>query len=404
MSDPLDGFYAVLDGYIKRAVDPLRETIATQAATIVAQANVVESLRGEVRSALEKSSRAVIMHGVDGKDGEKGAVGERGLPGEKGADGKDGRDGKDVDFDALAALVSERVAAAVAALPKPKDGRDGADGLDGRDGVDGKSVDLNDVAGLVADRVDEAVARIPKAKDGRDGVDGKDGKSAVEIARSHGFAGSDLDWLASLRGKDGDDGRDGVSVLSALVDGDGELVLTASDGTRHKAGGVRGRDGKDGQNGRDGAQGDAGRDAASMRLLPYIDDEKAYPAGSWAAHAGGSWFANEQTEPLAGRNPQDAGWTPHAIGEQSLAISLADDERTLVVRRRSSVGSMLESRFTLPVVLDRGVYIASKRYARGDGITRAGSFYIARVDDPKGAPGASDDWRLAVKAGKDGKP
>ncbi len=37
---------------------------------------------------------------------------------------------------------------------------------------------------------------------GKDGQDGKDGASAYEIAVSYGFAGSEADWLASLRGVD----------------------------------------------------------------------------------------------------------------------------------------------------------------------------------------------------------
>jgi hypothetical protein len=206
--------------------------------------------------------------------------------------------------------------------------------------------------------------------------------------------------LQGERGEKGIDGDDGVSILSAVVDGEGDLVLTMSDGATRKAGVVRG---KDGRNGVDGRAGEQGRDAIAIRLLPLIEDSKSYSAGVWALHAGGSWYSEKDTEPLKGRNPIDAGWTPIAVGEQKLDITFEDEGRVIVVTRTTSTGLTVTKRYTSPVVLDRGVFVASKTYARGDGVTRSGSYFIARADNPKGLPGASDDWRLAVKAGKDGK-
>ena len=57
---------------------------------------------------------------------------------------------------------------------------------------------------------------------------------------------------------------------------------------------------------------------------------------------------------------------------------------------------------TLPVPLDRGVYLESKVYQRGDGVTFGGSWWIAQKDAPEGKPGTSPDWRLACKRGRDG--
>jgi hypothetical protein len=42
-------------------------------------------------------------------------------------------------------------------------------------------------------------------------------------------------------------------------------------------------------------------------------------------------------------------------------------------------------------------------YRKGDGVTWGGSFWIAQKDAPEGRPGLSDDWRLAVKKGRDGR-
>ncbi len=58
----------------------------------------------------------------------------------------------------------------------------------------------------------------------------------------------------------------------------------------------------------------------------------------------------------------------------------------------------------LPCFRDRGVYSEeSKDYREGHGTTWGGSYFIAQKDNPQGRPGESDDWRLAVKRGRDGK-
>lgn len=51
------------------------------------------------------------------------------------------------------------------------------------------------------------------------------------------------------------DGEDGVSVIKAEINGNGELVLTLSNGNTLNAGVVKGNNGKDGSKGKDGANG-----------------------------------------------------------------------------------------------------------------------------------------------------
>ena len=57
----------------------------------------------------------------------------------------------------------------------------------------------------------------------------------------------------------------------------------------------------------------------------------------------------------------------------------------------------------MPAVIDRGVYRDTEAYAKGDGVTWGGSYFIAQKQAPEGKPGESDSWRLAVKRGRDGK-
>jgi integrin beta 3 len=83
------------------------------------------------------------------------------------------------------------------------------------------------MADEITKRVQEAIAAIPLPKDGKDGMDGKDGEAGPE-------------------GKPGRDGQDGVGVTGALIDKDGNLVLTLGDGRSVDLGRVHGKDGMDG--------------------------------------------------------------------------------------------------------------------------------------------------------------
>jgi hypothetical protein len=57
---------------------------------------------------------------------------------------------------------------------------------------------------------------------------------------------------------------------------------------------------------------------------------------------------------------------------------------------------------TFPAMIYRGIYEPGRDYARGDTVTQGGSLFIAQaVTSAK--PGTSDEWRLAVKRGADGR-
>jgi len=62
-----------------------------------------------------------------------------------------------------------------------------------------------------------------------------------------------------------------------------------------------------------------------------------------------------------------------------------------------------EFAFRLPVFVDCGVFKEGGDYQQGNGVTFGGCFWIAQKDHPQGKPGNSDDWRLAVKKGRDGR-
>ena len=54
------------------------------------------------------------------------------------------------------------------------------------------------------------------------------------------------------------------------------------------------------------------------------------------------------------------------------------------------------------IVLDAGVWKEGASYVPGDAVTLGGSLFIAQCSTTA-KPGKSDDWRLAVKRGSDGR-
>lgn len=300
--------------------------------------------------------------GADGRDGpslddiapmlkEEVAKAVAALPppvdGRDGADGAPGRDAPSLDE--LSGVIASEVEKAVSAIPAPKDGKDGFDGADGRD-----APTIDDLSPIISEAVAKAVAEIPIPKDGQDGRDGKDGASVDDmtptIMEAVAKAVSEIpvpkdgrDGIDGKDGADGQDGRDGVSLAGALIDRKGNLVVTLSDGTTRDLGDVVGKDGVPGTPGKDGVDG-------------------------------------------VGWDDMDASYD----GERTVTFRWQKDERVIV------------REFVMPVVLDRGVFKQGEAYAAGDGVTWAGSFWIAQ-EETNEKPDSGKGWRLAVKRGRDGK-
>ena len=60
--------------------------------------------------------------------------------------------------------------------------------------------------------------------------------------------------------------------------------------------------------------------------------------------------------------------------------------------------------FTLPIPIDRGVWVATKTYTRGDVVSWKGGGWICQHEAAAGMlPGEGGVWRLAVKKGDDAR-
>jgi len=184
----------------------------------------------------------------------------------------------------VSADVERAVAAAVAALPVPKDGKD-AEPID------------------TAAVIKEVLAQIRVPEDGKDGENGKDG------AR-------------------GEKGADGLGLAGAMIDRDGALQITLTNGEVKSLGPVVGKDGRDGSDG-------VSFDTFEMEYLPESHEmsvkasaggrtkELRYPAGgirpagywregtkaqageAWV-HDGSLWIAVKDCQSKPATN--DDGW------------------------------------------------------------------------------------------------
>jgi hypothetical protein len=212
---------------------------------------------------------------------------------------------------------------------------------------DGRSVTIDDVRPLVDEAVGKAVAEIPRPKDGEDGrsftLD--DVRPLVDEAVGKAVAAIPVP-------------KDGIGAAGAVIDRGGNLVLTLTDGSVRELGQVVGRD------------ADVAAITATLRQL--VDEIP---------------------------RPKD-GMDGLGFDDFSVEMTVAPLIRPALRPRRPVVK---EFPFSLPVVLDAGVWREGKAYEAGDGVTWAGSYWIAQKDTAA-KPDSGDGWRLAVKRGRDAKP
>ena len=109
------------------------------------------------------------------------------------------------------------------------------------------------------------------------------------------------------------------------------------------------------------------------------------------------------TKGETGRNASDLTFLQDYVVEQvgraikTASVTTSDGGRTL----RWAIGETVHEIKTA-IVLDAGVWKEGTTYVAGDGVTSGGSFFIAQ-SDTTAKPGKSDEWRLAVKRGTDGR-
>jgi hypothetical protein len=112
-----------------------------------------------------------------------------------------------------------------------------------------------------------------------------------------------------------------------------------------------------------------------------------------------SMRAMEEIRSLA-RLPGPRG--PDGLGFDDLQV-VHDGERKITLRFVRG-DNVKEFSFDFPIVIDRGVW-KEQSYAKGDGVTWGGQFYIAQrnTEATEKPLDGSSSWRLSIKKGRDGR-
>ncbi|MGE0362808.1 MAG: hypothetical protein AB7R67_18995 [Vicinamibacterales bacterium] len=277
-----------------------------------AVAPLIEEIK-TLRTELGALKAAPPVPGPAGPPGERGEAGAPGAPGPQGdagpagVSGAAGRDGVDGEKGAPGEQG-----------PQGNPGVPGQPGPAGRDGVDAPAPTIEQIKAALDETLPLVVAKHFESHPVRDGRDGKDGV----------------------------DGKDGIGLAGAMVDRDGALVVTLSNGTTQPLGVVVGAKGQDGAPGGDGRDG---------------------------------------------------------LGFEDLSFEWDDRGRLYAVYARGDVSK----RARLPGFQFQEVYKAGTEYLIGDVVQWGGDMWVARADGELLTPGtgaaAAQQWRMAVRRGREGK-
>jgi len=238
--------------------------------------------------------------------------------GEPGVDGRDGVDGKDADPAETKALVAEAVTVALAQM---------------------------NLGGLVRDELAKALSLLPAAKDGRDGKD-------ADPQALTTFAEPLLAALVTKAMAELPRARAPIDIVGTVIDRDGHLLITRSDGSTQNAGRVVGRD-------------------ADMALV--------------LKHAGD--LIAQLPQPQNGKDGQDG------VGFDDM--NLVFDEKADGFLLRFTRGAEVRD-VPVPLPYYKGPYVRGQFYKKGQQVSYRGVW--AAMDDTYDTPGQGKTaWRLVLK-------
>lgn len=225
------------------------------------------------------------------------------------------------DMALIGLMIGEKVEAAVAQLPPAEEG---------------KSVTVEDVRPLL----EEMVAALPPPEPGKS-VTVEELAPLVEATVEKAVAALPV--------------RDPVGLAGALIDREGHLVVTLSDGATKALGRVVGTNGAD-----------VDMDVVRSTIKDAVE---ALP------------------------KPRDG---IDGVGFDDMDLVEEDGDLFL----RFTRGEVVKD-FLLPVTTDRGVWV-EKTYRKGAGVSWGGSYWIAQRETSAKPETPDSGWRLAVKKGRNG--
>lgn len=216
-------------------------------------------------------------------------------------------------------------------------------------------------------------------------------------------------------GADGRDGADGIGISDAIIDADGALVLTFTDGRTKTLGVVRGEkgekgdagaagkdgapgvagvDGKDGSAGRDGVDGKDGAPGVGERGERGEKGERGDGVKDAIIDNAGNLiltFTDGSTKSLG-----------RVVGESfsDFAIEYLPDTHEIAMRA-TCAGVTKSLRYPAGGIRALGYWRDGKSAKAGEAVSLGGCLYIAKVDTKAKPSYDHPDWFLAVQRGRD---
>lgn len=249
----------------------------------------------------------------------------------------------------------------------------GPPGPEGKPGINGKDAEPVDREAIIT----EVLTRIPVPKDGKDGKDGQPAKDIDEdilLQRIAEAVHKAIQHIPQPKdGKDGAPGKDATPIHPDTV-----ALMVVNEVQKAVAAIPKAKD------------GEVGRDAAQIEILPAIDPAKSYPRGTYAHDKGGIVRFDGQAWQMIVRG------IDHETEEEF------EEGRRRIRKTVYTDGTVFERESRTSILLYRDIFKDGEEYYRGDVVTWGNQTYHCQRTT-KAKPGTSDDWRLMVRKGGDGK-
>ncbi len=162
----------------------------------------------------------------------------------------------------------------------------------------------------------------------------------------------------------------------------------------------RGEKGEAGPQGAPGAAGLEGRSITLDDVLPVLKSMQAEWALDFEKRAQGLFqkAVDAIPKPIDGKDGRDG---TNGVGWDDMQVE-HDGKRGVTLKWIKGDAQHI-AEIVIPCVIDAGFFKEGQTYEQGDGVTFGGSYWIAQKATSAKPEVGTEDWRLAVRKGRDGK-
>ncbi len=154
------------------------------------------------------------------------------------------------------------------------------------------------------------------------------------------------------------------------------------------------------ENGKDGRDGIDGKSITLDDVLPILKSMQAEWALDFEKRAQGLFqkAVDAIPKPIDGKDGRDG---TNGVGWDDMTVE-HDGKRGVTLKWIKGDAQHI-AEIVIPCVIDAGFFKEGQTYEQGDGVTFGGSYWIAQKATSAKPEVGSEDWRLAVRKGRDGK-